>query len=390
MAPVIPRPPGRPWADCRVLLTGQHRELVDSVLDFFGIVPDIDLNAMRPGQTLVDLTAPAARFGRRRPRAASGPTWCSPRATRPPCWPRRWRASTSGPVRPRRGGAAHRPARRPVPRGGEPGRRRAPRRPPLRPDRRPPATTCSARGSTRPRSRHRQHRDRRPAGGRPPRPADRRRSRPVGPRSSWSRPTAATASASPCAGSAGPSPNCTAATPTSSSSGRSTPTRPSGRWSRSLLGALPRVRLCDPLRYGAFVSALKRSYLVLTDSGGVQEEAPALGKPVLVLRDESERPEAVAAGVARLVGTDPRAIVARPTACSTTRPPIAPWPAAPAPTATATPPAGSSRPSPAPLEFLATRPRRCRTWLRWGNEAGRERMRISEHKPSKPLVALFR
>jgi UDP-N-acetylglucosamine 2-epimerase (non-hydrolysing) len=78
---------------------------------------------------------------------------------------------------------------------------------------------------------------------------------------------------------------------------------------RGRLGGLPRVRLCDPLPYGAFVSAMKRAELVLTDSGGVQEEAPALGKPVLVLRDRSERPEAVAAGVARLVGTDPRAIV---------------------------------------------------------------------------------
>ncbi len=76
-----------------------------------------------------------------------------------------------------------------------------------------------------------------------------------------------------------------------------------------LLGALPRVRLCEPLEYGAFVAALKRSFLVLTDSGGVQEEAPALGKPVLVLRDQSERPEAIAEGVARLVGTEVKAIV---------------------------------------------------------------------------------
>jgi UDP-N-acetylglucosamine 2-epimerase (non-hydrolysing) len=78
---------------------------------------------------------------------------------------------------------------------------------------------------------------------------------------------------------------------------------------REALGGRPRARLCDPLGYGPFVAALARSYLVLTDSGGVQEEAPALGKPVLVLRPESERPEAVAAGVARLVGTDPAAIL---------------------------------------------------------------------------------
>jgi UDP-N-acetylglucosamine 2-epimerase (non-hydrolysing) len=69
------------------------------------------------------------------------------------------------------------------------------------------------------------------------------------------------------------------------------------------------VILCDPLEYGRFVSVLKRASLILTDSGGLQEEGPALGKPVLVMRDTTERPEAVAAGVARLVGTDTDRIV---------------------------------------------------------------------------------
>jgi UDP-N-acetylglucosamine 2-epimerase (non-hydrolysing) len=63
------------------------------------------------------------------------------------------------------------------------------------------------------------------------------------------------------------------------------------------------VHLTEPLRYGAFVGALQQAYLVLTDSGGVQEEAPALARPVLVLRRGTERPEAIAAGVARRVGT---------------------------------------------------------------------------------------
>jgi UDP-N-acetylglucosamine 2-epimerase (non-hydrolysing) len=76
-----------------------------------------------------------------------------------------------------------------------------------------------------------------------------------------------------------------------------------------LLGPYPRVRLCEPLAYGAFVTAMKRAWMILSDSGGVQEEAPALGKPVLVLRDESERPEAIDLGVARLVGRDPSRIV---------------------------------------------------------------------------------
>jgi UDP-N-acetylglucosamine 2-epimerase (non-hydrolysing) len=75
------------------------------------------------------------------------------------------------------------------------------------------------------------------------------------------------------------------------------------------LSALPRVHLCAPMAYGPFISAMKRAAFVLTDSGGVQEEAPALGKPVLVLRNESERPEAIELGVARLLGHDPVHIV---------------------------------------------------------------------------------
>ena len=76
------------------------------------------------------------------------------------------------------------------------------------------------------------------------------------------------------------------------------------------LGGMERVHLIDPLPYQPFVHLMKRSTLILTDSGGVQEEAPTLGKPVLVLRDETERPEAVEAGVAQLVGTDRGRIIA--------------------------------------------------------------------------------
>ncbi len=70
------------------------------------------------------------------------------------------------------------------------------------------------------------------------------------------------------------------------------------------LGAISRVILCDPLSYPDFVWAMERSTLILSDSGGVQEEAPALKKPVLVLRDVTERPEALTEGTAMLVGTD--------------------------------------------------------------------------------------
>lgn len=75
------------------------------------------------------------------------------------------------------------------------------------------------------------------------------------------------------------------------------------------LGQHPRVRLTEPLGYVDFVTALDGATLVLTDSGGVQEECAALGKPVLVLRHDTERPEAIDAGVAMLVGTDPARIV---------------------------------------------------------------------------------
>lgn len=70
------------------------------------------------------------------------------------------------------------------------------------------------------------------------------------------------------------------------------------------LGGLDKVHLIDPLDYEPFANLMNKAYLILTDSGGVQEEAPALGKPVLVLRDTTERPEAVLAGTVKLIGTD--------------------------------------------------------------------------------------
>lgn len=65
----------------------------------------------------------------------------------------------------------------------------------------------------------------------------------------------------------------------------------------------------SPLEYLSFVLLLEKSYIVLTDSGGIQEEAPAIGKPVLVMRNTTERPEAVEAGTAKLVGTEYQSIV---------------------------------------------------------------------------------
>lgn len=76
-----------------------------------------------------------------------------------------------------------------------------------------------------------------------------------------------------------------------------------------VLGNVPNVLLTEPLDYEPFIHLLKASYLVLTDSGGIQEEAPSLGKPVLVLRDKTERPEAIEAGTVKLVGSDTDLIV---------------------------------------------------------------------------------
>lgn len=75
-----------------------------------------------------------------------------------------------------------------------------------------------------------------------------------------------------------------------------------------VLGAIRNVHLIEPLDYALFVFLMNRAYLVLTDSGGIQEEAPSLGKPVLVMREKTERPEAIEAGTAKLVGTESQRI----------------------------------------------------------------------------------
>lgn len=76
-----------------------------------------------------------------------------------------------------------------------------------------------------------------------------------------------------------------------------------------LLKGFRNIHLIEPLSYLPFVALMNRSWLILTDSGGIQEEAPSLGKPVLVMRDTTERPEAVEAGTVRIVGTDKKTII---------------------------------------------------------------------------------
>jgi UDP-N-acetylglucosamine 2-epimerase (non-hydrolysing) len=81
----------------------------------------------------------------------------------------------------------------------------------------------------------------------------------------------------------------------------------------STLGNHPRIFLIEPLDYEQLVGAMQRCYLIMSDSGGLQEEAPSLGKPVLVLRSTTERPEAIAAGTSKLVGTTTEVIVSAAT-----------------------------------------------------------------------------
>ena len=87
------------------------------------------------------------------------------------------------------------------------------------------------------------------------------------------------------------------------------PMHPNPNVRRAIAQASPRVQLMEPLDYVSFVDLMSRAHVLLTDSGGVQEEGPSLGKPVLVMREKTERPEAVDAGTARLTGTDPDRIV---------------------------------------------------------------------------------
>ena len=77
----------------------------------------------------------------------------------------------------------------------------------------------------------------------------------------------------------------------------------------SLLNDIPNIQLIDPLDYADFATLMEASFLILTDSGGIQEEGPTLGKPVLVMRNVTERPEAVEAGTVKLIGTEVANIV---------------------------------------------------------------------------------
>lgn len=308
MAPVIRALRAAPWADCRVVLTAQHRGLADDALEFFGIRADVDLDAMRPGQSLADLTgrllgSVADALTREAPDMvlAQGDTTTVLAAALASFYLRVPFGHVEAGLR--TGDLAS-----PFPEEGN--RVVAGRLSALH-----FAPTEAARANL---LREGVHPSQVTVTGNTVIDAlleASRRDQPIGldldpsarvvlvtahRRDSFGAPLRRVCRA--VAELHRRHPDVLFLWP-------SHPNPAVGPLVAEILGGLPRVRLCPPLPYGAFVSAMKRSYLVLTDSGGVQEEAPALGKPVLVLRDRSERPEAIDAGVARLVGTDVRSIV---------------------------------------------------------------------------------
>ena len=78
---------------------------------------------------------------------------------------------------------------------------------------------------------------------------------------------------------------------------------------KEILSGIDNIYLIDPMDYETFVYFMSRSYIILTDSGGIQEEAPSLGKPVLVMRETTERPEGISAGTVKRVGTKMNVII---------------------------------------------------------------------------------
>lgn len=307
LAPVLRALAAEDWAEPRLLVTAQHRELLDRMLAFFELRADGDLDLMRPDQDLASLTSRMVRaldeaLAREAPAAvlAQGDTTtvfvtalcCFYRGipfghveaglrtgdARAP-FPEEMNRRLTAPLArwhfaPTRGAAANL-AREAIPdarifvTGNTVVDALALVRPKLRPERW------------------------RPAGGRKLVLVTAHRREHFGPRFAAVCRALATLATRPDVELLYPvHPNPNVAGP-----------------ARRLLAGSARVRLVEPLDYPDFLSALAAADLVLTDSGGVQEEAPAFGVPVLVLRDKTERPEGIAAGVARLVGTDPERIV---------------------------------------------------------------------------------
>lgn len=308
MAPVVRALGAEPWARCRVLMTAQHRELVDPMLDFFGIAPDVDLDLMRPGQSLVDLTArmlPAVHsaIDRERPDLviAQGDTTTVFVTALASFYARIPFAHVEAGLRTGRLDAPFPEEANRVLAGHLAALHFAP--------------TENARANL---LREGIADDRIVVTGNTVidalfLAAD--RDEPIGVELDPSRRLVLITAhrresfGEPIRGVCRAVAELHDRFPDVEFLWPVHPNPSIGPVVRGAMAGLERVAVCDPLPYGSFVGAMRRSTLILTDSGGVQEEAPALGKPVLVLRDESERPEAIASGVARLVGCEPLRIV---------------------------------------------------------------------------------
>jgi UDP-N-acetylglucosamine 2-epimerase (non-hydrolysing) len=308
MAPVIHALRARPWAEVRVLATAQHRQMLDQIHAFFGIAPDLDLDLMRPDQTLADLTS--------RMVAALDPVI----AAQKPDLVMAQGDTTTVMV------AALCCFYRHVPFGHvEAGLRTGDLRHPFPEEMNRLLVTrlASLHFAPTARARHNLLREGVPEAAvhvtgntvidallwtadrvdpAPFRPAAGKRLILVTAhrRENFGEPFAAV---------------CGALRELADRSDVEIlyPVHPNPNVrdvAQRLLGSLPNVRLVAPLDYPDMVAAMRACDLILTDSGGVQEEAPSLGKPVLVLRRTTERPEGVEAGAAQLVGTDHGRIVA--------------------------------------------------------------------------------
>lgn len=310
MAPLIRRLREAEWADCRVLLTGQHRDLVRPVLDFFGVAADLDLGLMLPGQSLPDLTA-RLLTGVSEAIAAESPdlvlaqgdtttvlaTALASHYARVPfghveAGLRTGRLDTPFPEEGNRVIAGHLSAIHFAPTLSA---RRNLLREGIDPDRVHVTgnTVIDALLDAVPRTSVEAVWPDRPEGSRLILVTAHRRDNFGEPLERVCQAIATLHDKHPDAAFLWPVHPNPAVRPVA----------------EARLGSLSRVKLCDPMDYGDFVGALGAAYFVMTDSGGLQEEAPALGKPVLVLRAQSERPEAVEAGIAKLVGTDHDLIV---------------------------------------------------------------------------------
>ncbi len=290
LAPVVHALQSAPWARVRVLATAQHRQLLDPILKFFGVVPDLDLDVMRPDQTLAELTArllagldPVLVAEQPDCVLAQGDT-TTVFATALACF---YRKRTFAHVE-----AGLRTGDKLQPFPEEANRELVGRLAALH-----FAPTAASRANLlregiAEAAVHVVGKWTPPAGQRLVLVTAHRREHfgerfeamCRGLRAVADRPDVAMLYP------VHPNPNVRAVV-------------------HKVLGDHPRIRLVEPLDYPDMVAAMRASTLLLSDSGGVQEEAPSLGKPVLVLRSTTERPEGVAAGAARLVGTDPAVIV---------------------------------------------------------------------------------